>query len=257
VPSKPESVAIYLEAGARRTFASAVDWPGWSRGGRNEQEAVAALAGYGDRYSAVVRSAVSTFSAPKDASEFRIERRLKGGSGTDFGVPSLGLPSDGEPIAAAELERLTRILEACWSAFDRAAKSAKGLELRKGPRGGGRDLDKIAAHVIEADQAYIVQLGARPPKDAAGRQVRPKDLHDAMLEALSARARGRPVADPSRAKTLWTPRYFARRVAWHVLDHAWEIEDRAIAGDLLDVVPVRMPKGKRRPSDLVSEGRGS
>ena len=221
-------IPIYVEVGAKRTFASAVEWPGWCRGGRNEQEAVVALAAYGDRYSAVVKPVAPAFKAPEDASALSIVTRLKGGSGTDFGVPSLGLPTDAAPIAAAELERLTRILDACWSAFDRAAKSAKGLELRKGPRGGGRDLDKIAAHVVEADQAYIVQLGARPPKAASGRPIRPPDLHDAMLEALRARARGLPVADPSRAKTLWTPRYFARRVAWHVLDHAWEIEDRAI-----------------------------
>ena len=32
---------------------------------------------------------------------------------------------------------------------------------------------------------------------------------------------------------------------------------RRAEGDLLDVGPVRMPKGKRKPSDLVSEGRGS
>jgi hypothetical protein len=221
-------VEIYIEAGVRRTFASAIDWPGWSRGGRNEQEAVAALAAYGDRYNAVVRSAVPKFSAAKDVSEFRIVKRLKGGAGTDFGVPSLGLPSDAEPIAAAELERLARILDACWSAFDRAAKAATGLELRKGPRGGGRDLDKIAAHVVEADQAYIAALGARPPKAAAGRPIRPADLHDAMLAALRAVARGKPVAEPRNTKKPWTPRYFARRVAWHVLDHAWEIEDRAI-----------------------------
>jgi hypothetical protein len=24
----------------------------------------------------------------------------------------------------------------------------------------------------------------------------------------------------------WPPRYVVRRAAWHVLDHAWEIEDR-------------------------------
>jgi hypothetical protein len=228
VPSKPESIAIYVEVGARRTFASAIEWPGWSRGGRNEQEAVAALAAYGDRYNAVVRSAVPKFRAAKDASEFRIVKRLKGGAGTDFGIPSLGLPSDAEPIAAAELERLTRILDACWSAFDRAAKSAKGLELRKGPRGGGRDLDKMTAHVVEADQGYMAQLGARPPKDAAGRPIKPSDLHDAMLAAFRARARGKPVAEPRDTKKPWTPRYFARRVGWHVLDHAWEIEDRAI-----------------------------
>jgi hypothetical protein len=224
VPKTP----IYLEVGAKRTFASAIEWPGWSRGGRSEQEAVAALAAYGDRYGAVVASAVPTFTAPKDASAFQVIKRLKGTAGTDFGVPSLGLPTDGEPIAEVQLGRLTLVLQACWDAFDRAAKSAKGLELRKGPRGGGRDLDKIAAHVFEADRAYIAQLGAYPPKAAAGHPVRPIDLRDAMLEALCARARGLPVAEPRDTKKPWTPRYFARRVAWHVLDHAWEIEDRAI-----------------------------
>jgi hypothetical protein len=228
VPSKSDSVAIYLEVGAKRTFASAVDWPGWSRGARTEQEAVAALAAYGDRYQAVVRSAAPKFTAPKDTSEFKIVKRLKGNAGTDFGVPSLGLPSDGAPIPAAELERLARILEACWDAFDRAAKSAKGLELRKGPRGGGRDLDKMMGHVVEADQAYMAQLGARPPKSGAGRAIKPSDLHAAMLAAFRARVRGLPFADPRATKNPWTPRYFARRVGWHVLDHGWEIEDRAI-----------------------------
>jgi hypothetical protein len=215
------AVNIYLEAGAKRTFASAVDWPGWSRGGRSEQDAIAALAAYGARYKAVVRSAAPKFVAPADASEFKITKRLKGNAGTDFGVPSLGLPSDEEPMAATELVLLTRILEACWNAFDRAAESAKGLELRKGPRGGGRDLEKMTAHVIEADQAYMAQLGARPPKDASA-----SDLRAAMLEALRARVRGLPFAEPRNTKNPWTPRYFARRVGWHVLDHAWEIEDR-------------------------------
>jgi hypothetical protein len=118
---------------------------------------------------------------------------------------------------------MTRILEACWLAFDRAAESAQGLELRKGPRGGGRDLDKMTAHVIEADQAYMAALGARPPKAAPA-----NDLREAMLEALRARVRGVPFAEPRNTKNPWTPRYFARRVGWHVLDHAWEIEDRAI-----------------------------
>lgn len=221
-------IPIYLEVGAKRTFAGAVEWPGWCRGGRNELEAIVALAAYGDRYGAAVGAHVPKFKAPSDASAFKIIKRLKGNTGTDFGVPSLGLPTDGEPIAGAELERLTRLLEASWAAFDRAAKSAKGLELRKGPRGGGRDLDKMTGHVVEADQAYIHQLGERAPKAAPGRALRPSDLHDAMLAALQARARGLPVANPNKAKTIWTPRYFARRVAWHVLDHAWEIEDRAI-----------------------------
>ena len=226
VPKTP----IYLEVGAKRVFASAIEWPGWSRGGRSEQEAITALVTYGPRYAAVVESAAPTFTAPKDASAFQIIKRLKGNAGTDFGVPSLGLPTDREPIAEADLKQLIAVLEACWGAFDRAAKSAEGLELRKGPRGGGRDLDKIAAHVVEAEQAYIAGLGARPPKAAAGRPLRPTDLREAMLEALRSSARGLPFAEPRNTKNPWTPRYFARRVAWHVLDHAWEIEDRAIRG---------------------------
>lgn len=222
MPTKPEPIAIYLEAGAKRTFASAVDWPGWSRGGRSEQDAIAALVAYGARYKAVVRSTAPKFVAPNDTSAFKVIKHLKGNAGTDFGVPSLGLPSDKEPVTAAELTRMTLILEACWSAFDRAAESAKGLELRKGPRGGGRDLQKMTAHVIEADQAYMAQLGARPPKAAST-----FDLREAMVEALRARVRGLPFAEPRNTKNPWTPRYFARRVGWHVLDHAWEIEDRA------------------------------
>lgn len=231
--SKPERVTggvpIYLEVGAKRAIAGAVEWPGWCRSARTEKEAVAALAAYADRYRDVVNPAVGKFTPPKDASELKVMKRLKGNATTDFGVPALGLPTDGAPIADTELDRLVRILHASWAAFDRAAGSAKGRELRKGPRGGGRDLDKIVEHVVGADQMYLVKLGARPPKSTAGHALRVDDLHDAMLAALRARARGRPVAQPSGAKSLWTPRYFVRRIAWHVLDHAWEIEDRAIS----------------------------
>jgi len=31
-----------------------------------------------------------------------------------------------------------------------------------------------------------------------------------------------------RGGALWTPRYFVRRVAWHTVDHLWEIEDRIV-----------------------------
>jgi hypothetical protein len=26
----------------------------------------------------------------------------------------------------------------------------------------------------------------------------------------------------------WKPRFFARRLLWHALDHLWEIEDRSL-----------------------------
>ena len=219
-----EQVPVYLEVGAKRVFASAIDWPGWSRGARGEDQALESLAAYGSRYGAVAKRAQLAFAAPGDPSSFKVVERLKGNSGTDFGVPSLEAATDGKKVGDAELERLQRILRGCWESFDLAARAAKGKTLRKGPRGGGRDLDKIVGHVVEAEEAYIVQLGAKRPKnEGAARMSRLREL---ILETLAARARGRPISEPSRARTLWTPRYFVRRAAWHVLDHLWEIEDR-------------------------------
>lgn len=47
------TVRVSLEAGFRLTFASALDWPGWSRSGRGEEAAVEALRGYAPRYAPV------------------------------------------------------------------------------------------------------------------------------------------------------------------------------------------------------------
>jgi hypothetical protein len=221
-------VPVYIEKGDKKTFASAVDWPGWSRSGKTEQDALEALLASGRRYAKVARKVDRSFEPPKDVGDFTIEKRLKGGGGTDFGVPGLPAPSDDSPIGAVELKRLSGILEASWAAFDQAAKAAVGVELRKGPRGGGRDLPKLVAHAFEADGAYVVQTGGRyrPAKDAAPREEWPR-LRRRMLEVLDARGRNVPVDDPANVKNPWLPRYLVRRAAWHLLDHAWEIEDRA------------------------------
>jgi hypothetical protein len=42
-----------------------------------------------------------------------------------------------------------------------------------------------------------------------------------MLDVLRAASDGSPIAG-----RRWPPRYAARRIAWHALDHTWEIEDR-------------------------------
>jgi hypothetical protein len=223
-------VAVYLEIGTKRTFAGAIEWPGWCRSGRSEDEALQALVAYGPRYAAIVGGSSPQFHAPGDVADLKVVERLKGGSGTDFGVPGVAPAADRRPLDAGELARLCRLLTECWSAFDAAAAAAAGVELRKGPRGGGRDLPKIVTHVKEADEAYLVQLGARRPKERGPDEAAETDrLHVAMLEAFSARARGEPLAEPNRVKKPWTPRYFVRRSAWHVIDHAWEIQDRATA----------------------------
>ena len=158
---------------------------------------------------------------------------MKGNATTDYGAPGAPTAADERPLNGAELERQSSLLQACWNAFDAAwsRASAGEVELRLGPRGGGRDLPKIEAHVREAEEAYLGPLGSRNPRLAnAIAAERMAALRIVVLATLEARATGAPIADPSQTKRSWPPRFFVRRSAWHALDHAWEIEDRSIPG---------------------------
>lgn len=156
--------AVYLEQTPKWTFAGAIEWPGWCRRGRDEAEALAALVTYGPRYAKALTSHSLQFEAPAVVSALEILERLPGNSGTDFGVPAVWPSGDARPLNTDELERQIAILEASWQAFDQAAAAARGLDLRKGPRGGGRDLDKIVAHALGGEQAYLRELGGTFPK---------------------------------------------------------------------------------------------
>lgn len=218
------TVLVAIESGAKRTFAVALDWPGWARSGKSEEEALANLAAYAARYAAAVevRELVT-------ADDFEVVERLPGSSGTDFGIPSAPAEADHRPLDAGELERQQRLLRAAWAAFDAAATTAEGHELRTGPRGGGRNLDKMRNHVLEGEESYLVQLGRRRPRPAAeGLHERMQQIRAASLEALAARAGGEEPPDANNVRKRWEPRYFVRRSAWHALDHAWELEDRVI-----------------------------
>jgi len=222
-------LAVYLEVGPKRTFACAVEWPGWCRDGRGEEEALAALLAYAPRYAAVVAGAGLAFTDP---TEVDVVEQLTGNATTDFGAPGVPPTADERPLGAAELDRQSRLLAASWAAFDAAWHEADDarVELRKGPRGGGRDLPKMENHVLGAEEAYLAGLGSRPPRmPGAGATVadRMAAVRATGLDALAARARGKPIADPRQTKRPWSPRYFTRRSAWHALDHAWEIEDRS------------------------------
>jgi len=229
VPAKHD---IYLELGKRRVFAGAMQWPGWCRSGRDEDSALQALVAYGPRYAAAVGRAARGFKAPADVSSVRVVERLKGDPTTDFGAPGVAPARDERPLDQVELKRLVALLKASWAKFDRTARKAWGVELRKGPRGGGRELDAIVRHVLEADKAYLGRLGGLNWKpDGGGVAAETTLVRKDIMDVLSTRARGESPPRTPRSGKLWDPRYAVRRSAWHALDHAWEIEDRAVRTD--------------------------
>ena len=221
------SVAVYLEEGKKRTFAGAIDWPGWCRKGRNETEALAALLEYGPRYGAILSGSRLGFVSPKALGQLRVVERLPGNATTDFGAPGVPPQADRERSAdAAAVRRFEKILKAGWRAFDQAVDAARGKTLATGPRGGGRSLEAIVSHVVEADAGYLSAVGWKAPKAAKPGQ-RLTETRDAILAALKASAAGEIPPKGPRGGDRWTARYFVRRVAWHVIAHVWEIERRA------------------------------
>ena len=195
--------AVCLEVGRSWTFASAIEWPGWSRRGKGEDAALQVLADYADRYAAAIGESV-------DAT-FVVVGRATGTATTDFGAPDVVSEGDRSPLGKNDAARLATLLERIWTAFDNAV-AASTAELSKGPRGGGRDRDAIVDHVREAERSYARKFGVRVPPRTPWSEQRA-----AIVEAI------RNMTDPD---PRWPLRYAVRRTAWHVLDHAWEIEDK-------------------------------
>jgi hypothetical protein len=221
-------IECLVEVGAKRTFAAAGDWPGWCRSARDESGALEALVAYGERYAAALASGGPRFAPPASLQGLSVVERAPGNATTEFGAPDAVFDADAEPISGPRWGRLRSILGACWTSFDRAATEADGVALRKGPRGGGRDLDAIVAHVAGAEASYLRRLtGATVKVDESDPWTSWTVERAAVLNGLDqAKAGTLPEAGP-RGGAMWTPRRFLRRAAWHVLDHAWEIEDRA------------------------------
>ena len=224
-----DEINVYLEIGKKRTIAGAIDWPGWCRSGKDEKASLQALLDYGKRYSHIPQSAKIEFHPPTDVSAFTVIERIDGDANTDFGTPGSPPTNDYLPVQKIELARLESLLEACWQAFDGAASAGEGKELRKGPRGGGRSLKGIIHHVLEGERSYLSRLGVNLKGDENHSLTEAIAQHrQAIQEGLALAMRGEIPARGPRGGIHWTPRYFVRRAAWHVLDHAWEIEDRIL-----------------------------
>jgi hypothetical protein len=215
------AIPIYVERGDKKVFACSIDFPGWCRGAKSEELAVEALAAYAPRYAEVAKRAKVAFPAPARAGgRFEVVERVKGGGATDFGIPHEIPRADAEPLTARQAARQVELMRAAWAVLDAVAK-ASPAELRKGPRGGGRDRDKMLDHVLGAEVAYARQVGIKHPQPQVGDAKAIKALRDDLAETL----RGASDGSPLRPKG-WPPRYALRRITWHVLDHAWEMQDR-------------------------------
>lgn len=220
------TIECLIEAGSKRTFACAAAWPGWCRQGRDEDAAMQALDAYRPRYASALKATGVPFGGIR--ASLRIAERTGGNATTDFGAPDGVYDLDAEAIPAREWARFRRVLEACWGEFDRAVTAAEGVELTRGPRGGGRELEAIVGHVVGAEVSYLRKLTGQGVKvdDDDPWSAREHERTAVIAGLDRAKAGELPERGP-RGGVMWTPRRFLRRTAWHVLDHAWEIEDRS------------------------------
>jgi hypothetical protein len=218
-------IAVCLEVTPKEAVASALDWPGWCRSGLDEGAALEVLTSYARRYAPIAEQAGGSFPS---TIAFDVVERVPGGPTTAFAAPECRRPfpqmtaeADRATVTPATARRLVGLVTAARATFDEVA-AASPAELRKGPRGGGRDRDKLIEHVIGAETAYARKLGIKLKQPAIDDIAAIEELRQAIAAVVAAPSDSSPAVP-----TGWTARYAARRIAWHVLEHAWEMQDRA------------------------------
>ena len=212
---------VALEVGPKnkRIVAIAPDWPGLERGAKTEEAAIERLVSYLPRYAKVARMA-RLGSQLAMVQGVEIVERYQGTGSTDFwGISFAFSDIDKRTISSSELKRELRLMRACWSIFDGVGANVSA-EMRKGPRGGGRDRDRIILHTLSVEQDWATKLGVCSP---TGTVVTDSTEIREFRESYCAAIR-RFHANHMMART-WPLRFLIRHTAYHTLDHAWEMED--------------------------------
>ena len=218
------AVRTVIERGPKdkRSVAFSIDWPGWSRGAKSAELALETLEAYRERYAPVaVLAGLSREFAAAGPLEV-VEDKIGTGSTDFWGISFSPCATEQGPMDEAELERAITLLRASWAFFDGVATRVSP-EMRKGPRGGGRDRDRIIRHTIRTEsEDFAKQVGLRIPEGAALTPDGLRQHRAAYVEAMRAYNAG----DVARRMRSWTLPFLIRHSAFHTLDHAWEMEDK-------------------------------
>jgi hypothetical protein len=223
--SMVDELRVMLEIGpkGKQVVAVAPDWPGLERGATTGEAAIARLQAYLPRYAPVANVAGmgAEFAA---IAVVTVVERYPGTGSTDFwGISFAFSDSDRHLMSSEALERELTLMQACWVFFD-AVRARVSAEMQKGPRGGGRDRDRIVRHTLATEQDWAAKLGVRTPDEAWRSDQGLRTHRAAYCQAIRAfHAQGKP------ART-WPLRYLMRHTAFHTLDHAWEMEDKDLSG---------------------------
>jgi hypothetical protein len=219
-----QHLRVILEIGPkRRVVAAAMDWPGLDRWGASEDAALETLTAYMPRY-AVVADRAGLATGWETARKVEVVERVPGSSSTDFwGVAHVPSQIERDVLSADELERRIGLLKACWTYFDDVAGRVSS-ELARGARGGGRTRDEIIWHVYASERHQCWRkVGIREDDEV---RLTPEELAAHRLTYLDA---VRAYNAEGRSTRSWPIQFLIRRTAYHVMDHAWEMEDKNLA----------------------------
>ena len=223
----PADLRVLVERGpkGKRVVAHAAEWPGLERNGRDEDAALEKLVDYLPRYRRVAVRARLGKELPDDPYPTVIEHYTGTGSTDFWGISFAPAELDRAPFDKATFERNVKLLRAAWAEFDEISGRVSA-ELRPGPRGGGRDRDRIIRHVL-ANEGGDFSKRVKAPTELEelltpeGRAAHRDRFVTAMRDWYAA---GKPLGN-------WTIPYLLRHTAYHTLDHAWEMEDRDLSGE--------------------------
>lgn len=222
-------VRTVIERGTKdkRSVAFSLDWPGWSRGAKTAELALETLEAYRARYRPIADLAGMTSEFDAAGPLEIVEERVGTGSTDFWGISFSPSATEHGRLDEVDLERRLNLLQACWAFFDGVA-SRVSAEMRKGPRGGGRDRNRIVRHTIRTEsEDFARQVDLRIPEEAALTPEGLRHHRQTYLDAMRAYNAG----EITRQMRSWTLPFLIRHSAFHTLDHAWEMEDKDLTGE--------------------------